>query len=119
MGLFIDRVRFDEAPPSNEEIIALLEERVGSSYGLDAIERDGNELQITTMLEPVTRPYVLKILFERGGVRLDFATREPRPADLPPYVERPWKGHPWWTRAKIHLAFNLGLMSTALPRRTE
>lgn len=115
VGLFIDRVRFEGEPPSDAEIRAALREQVGSVYGLDAIERHGSELVITSMLEPVTRVYLLKLLIDRGGTPLDFSTRQPRPVALPAYVERPWREHSWWTRTKIQLGFHAGLLSTALP----
>jgi hypothetical protein len=115
MGLFVDRVRFDGEPPNEEVIRRELLERTGSSYGLDSIVRHPHEVVVNTMLDPVTRPYVLKILVEKGGVLLSFATGEPLDQRLPSYVETPWRSLPLWRRAWIFTLFNLGLLATALP----
>jgi hypothetical protein len=117
MGLFAFRIRFDSAPPSEAVLRAELLRQAGSITGLDAFEIKNNTVEITTDLNPVTRPYALKIPLDLGGVYVDFATGEPRDAKLPAYVRAPWRAWPLWTRASIHARFHLGLLSTALPLR--
>lgn len=115
MGLFISRVRFAAAPPSEAAVRAALVQQVGSSDGLDEFEIRDNVVQVTTALDPVTQPYAIKILLDAGGVHIDFATGRPCIAHLPDYVSKPWLAWPWWTRTRIHVLFQLGLLATALP----
>ena len=117
MGLFVDRVRFDSDPPSEEVIRRELLARVGSSYELDSMEVHSHEIEVNTMMDPVSRPYVLKILLEKGGVLLSFPTGEPVDPHLPSYVDTPWRSLPPWKRAWIFTLFYLGLLSTAFPRK--
>jgi hypothetical protein len=119
LGLFIDRIRFESPPPSDEVLLAELALRTGSAYGLDSIERTGTELQVCTMLDPVTRPYFMQILMEHGGVPLDYRSGEPTVLDLPAYVDVPWRKQPLWKRSWIHLLFVVGLLGTALPPRKK
>lgn len=119
MGLFIDRVRFASPPPSDEVLLAELATRTGSSYGVDSIARSGTEIQVCTMLDPVTRPYLLQILMEHGGVPLDYRSGEPWALELPAYVDVPWRRQPLWKRTWIRILFLVGLLGTALPSRTE
>ncbi|MEI8257232.1 MAG: hypothetical protein WCJ30_16280 [Deltaproteobacteria bacterium] len=116
MGLFVARVRFEAEPPANDDILAELADRIGSVSAVESIERDGNELKVATMLDPVAYPYMLKILSERGGVLLDYGTGEPRALGLPQYVSAPWRSHGFATRLWIRVRFLLGLASTARPR---
>ncbi len=115
MGLFAFRIRFESEPPSEAVLRAELVRQAGSAIGLDSFEVENNVVEITTDLNPVTRPYAIKILLDLGGAYLDFATGEPRDAQLPAYVRQPWPTLPWWTRAYIHARFHWGLLSTALP----
>ncbi len=116
MGLFAFRIRFDSALPSEAMLRAELLRQAGSATGLDGFAIKNNIVEITTDLNPVTRPYAIKILLDLGGVYLDFATGEPRDIQLPAYVREPWPAWPWWKRAAIHARFHLGMLSTALPR---
>jgi hypothetical protein len=111
MGLFVFRVRFESAIPSEALLRAELQRHAGSAFGLDSFEVKGNIVQIATTLDPVTRPYAIKILLDLGGVYVDFTTGEPRDPHLPPYVTQPWPAWPWWTRASIQLRFQLGLLA--------
>lgn len=117
MGLFIFRVRFDSAPPSEAALRAELVQQVGSSAGLDGFEVENNVVEVTTLLDSVTQPYTIKILRDWGGTYVDFATGKPGDAPLPDYVRKPWLAWSWWTRTSIHVRFQLGLLSTALPRQ--
>jgi hypothetical protein len=119
MGLFVFRIKFDSVVPSEAVLRAELLRQAGSAEGLDSFEIRGNLVQITATLDPVTRPYAIKVLLDLGGVYVDFATGEPRNPHLPGYVHRPWSAWPWWTRASIHARFHLGLLSTALPRHRD
>jgi hypothetical protein len=116
MGLFVICIRFDSVVPSEALLRSELLRQAGSAMGLDSFEIKDNIVQITTTLDPVTRPYAIKALMELGGVHVDFATGEPRDPQLPEYVRKPWRAWPWWTRARIRVRFHLGLLSTALPR---
>jgi hypothetical protein len=113
MGLFATLVRFDRQPPTHEEIARELQARTGSATGLDSVVARGFELEVYSMLDPATQPYLLKILIERGGVPLDMQSREACPVELPDYVDTPWRSLPLWKRARIVAAFNWGLFSTA------
>jgi hypothetical protein len=117
MGLFVYRVRFDSAPPSEVALRAQLTQQAGSAYAdaLDDFDLKGNIVEITAALNPVTGPYAVKILLDLGGAYLDFSTREPCDPQLPEYVCKPWPAWPWWKRAGINARFLLGLLSTALP----
>ena len=117
MGLFAFRIRFDAEVPSEAILRAELVRQAGSVTGLDSFEIEDNIVQVTTTLDPVTRPYAIKVLLDLGGIYVDFATGEPRDPHLPEHVRRPWRAWPWWTRASIHARFHLGLLSTALPRQ--
>jgi hypothetical protein len=119
MGLFAFRIRFDSALPSGALLRSELLRQAGSEAGLDSFEIRGNIVQVMTTLDPVTRPYAIKVLLGLGGVYVDFATGEPRDPQLPEYVQRPWPAWPWWTRASIQARFHLGLLSTALPRHRQ
>jgi hypothetical protein len=119
LGLFIDRIRFVSPPPSDDVLLGELARRTGSAYGVDSIERTGTELQVCTMLDPVTRPYLLQILMEHGGVPLDYRSGEPRAVELPAYVAVPWRKQPLWKRTWIRILFLVGLLGTALPSRTK
>jgi hypothetical protein len=116
MGLFVIRMRFDSVVPSESVLRSELLRQAGAERGLDSFEIRDNIVQITTTLDPVTRPYAIKVLVDLGGVYLDFGTGEPRDPQLPEYVRQPWRAWPWWTRARILTLFHLGLLSTALPR---
>ena len=115
MGLFAFRIRFDSGVPSEAALRAELLRQAGSVAGLDSFEIRDNIVQVMTTLDPVTRPYAIKVLMDLGGVHVDFATGEPRDPELPEYVCQPWRAWPWWTRASILARFHLGLLSTALP----
>jgi hypothetical protein len=115
MGLFAFRIRFASVVPTEAVLRAELLRQAGSATGLDSFEVRDNIVQITTTLDPVTRPYTFKVLQDLGGVYVDFATGEPRDPHLPEYVQQPWSAWPFWTRASIHARFHLGLLSTALP----
>ena len=116
MGLFIIRMRFDSVVPSEAVLRAALLRQAGSAEGLDSFEIEDDIVQITTTLDPVTRPYAIKVLTDLGGIHVDCGTGEPRDPHLPEYVRQPWRAWPWWKRASIHARFHLGLLSTALPR---
>ena len=90
--------------------------QAGSTTGLDSFEIEDNVVQITTTLDPVTRPYAIKVLLDLGGAYVDFRTGEPCDPHLPEYMHQPWQAWPWWKRANIRAPFYLGLLSTALPR---
>jgi hypothetical protein len=78
MGLFVDRVQFDGEPPNEEVIRSELLARTGSSYGLDSLVRHPHEIEVKTMMDPVTRPYVLKILYPA----MPGTVRDPIPPDV-------------------------------------
>jgi hypothetical protein len=119
LGLFIDRFGFDAPPPADEVLLGEVVARVGSSRGVDSIERTETELVICTMLDPFTRPYLMQILKEHGGVSLDYYSGERRALELPAYVDVAWRKQPLWKRLWIHSLFFLGLLGTALPRRSQ
>lgn len=108
MGLVINRVYFEGVPPKEAEIRHQLEARIGSSYGLDSVTQDGSHIEVRTMMDTLTLPYLLKILNERGGVVVDFETREPRETKLPSFVDTPWRALPLWKRLKIRVLILLG-----------
>ena len=115
MGLFVNRYRFSQTPPAREVVVEELRKRIGSASGLDDILYDDNELEVYTTLEPVTLPYLSRILTEMGGVPLDFTTREPIERSLPAYTETPWVRLGLFKRMRIRFLFHVGLLSTALP----
>jgi hypothetical protein len=117
MGLFLLRFSFDSPPPSEQELRAELARQIGTLDGLDSVAIDGGLVELTTLLEPVTAPYAVKVLLDFGGTQLDIGSGAPRPSRLPDYVSQPWPSLPWWKRASIHARFQLALLSTALPGR--
>ncbi len=117
MGLFVIKARFASEAPSESELRAALHAIVGLSDGLDSITQSGRELQICVDMEPVTRPYLLRILREKGATIVAFDTGLPIEVELPSYVHSPWRALPLWKRVRIRAGFLLRLFATALPRR--
>jgi hypothetical protein len=112
MGLFMDCFDFDAEPPSRDELAAHLREQIGSERGLDAYEIDGRRATVYCMIDAITRPYALSFLSRRGGRRVDHRTGEPRPCEVPAFVDRPWREHSFWFRCKVHLGLHGALLRT-------
>jgi hypothetical protein len=115
MGLYMIRARFAHAAPSEETFRRELQAELGSLGGLEGFESDGPVVEVRTMLDPVTRPYAIKVLERLGGQHLDARTLEPSDPKLPEFVSKPWHEVPAWRRASIRVRFQLGLLASALP----
>jgi hypothetical protein len=109
MGVYSDHFAFTSAPPSEGELAEHLRRQIGDRRGVEHYTVDGRSVELRCLFDPVTRPYALAFLARRGGVLVDQRSREPIPVVLPAYVDRPWRGHPWWRRLRIRFAYVLRL----------
>ena len=109
MGLYMDTFAFSGSPPSVEELQQELRARIGGLSGLEGYVVEGQRAELSCMLDPVTRPYGVALLLERGGVLIDRRTGAPISPCLPTYVDRPWVSFGLWWRFSTRVRYLLGL----------
>jgi hypothetical protein len=113
MGLFVVLARFPYDPPAEEELRTDIVHWAGTSRGIDSVrKRNDRELEIYVDMDPVTRPYLIRILAHKQAQLLDFGAGEPRIFEIPKFAGVPWRELSCWRRLWVVTAFYLGLGAT-------
>ncbi|MBA2660873.1 MAG: hypothetical protein H0U74_01145 [Bradymonadaceae bacterium] len=108
MGLHMTRYHFEGLAPTEPEIRSALKALVRRP-SIDAIEIDGQTVDVLSKLDGITDTYVNAVLAALGGVPIDLVTGQTRPLNLPSFVDRPWHHHSLLTRLKIRFGYHYAL----------
>lgn len=102
----MERLRFDGAPPSHDELIRRLRESMGERLfrAVDEVElvdgsTDGSVAQVLSQ-DRIALTYARSVLVQLGAESID---GEPARVSLPRWTTTPWPEHGWWTRWQIRL----------------
>ena len=107
MGMYELRVQFDKEPPAWELVDCAMRELTGKYFvHKNEYDIDGNVVKVLVGMNPVTLPYLTKVMQDLGGVCLDW-NGLPYTPSLPSFVSQPWEEIGWWRRFCVHFSFRL------------
>jgi hypothetical protein len=101
MGLRVARVRFTPLVPELSGILDAVRQRIGTGLDVAHFRVEGSDVLVSMGLDSVWFAYVMRVLMERGGVHVDWLTKEPSGYTCPEYTAKPWLEYPHSERVAI------------------
>jgi hypothetical protein len=116
MGLYQSNFRFEGALPDLDAVRAEAHRRLGGTYGIEALELEGQTVVARSMLDPFTHPVVCAILQEVGGRPVDICDGQPIASEVPAWAHKPIREMAWRDRMAIRYRWWAWLFGTMRPR---